>query len=185
MRLLPHHFLIIGKGPARNGLKGNVIMNPSKAVAIHGAFRALATTVGLAGLIAASAPRVLAAPLVFGSNHYLFVPVPQPFTGNNNSWDTAKAAAAASVFNSVNGHLATVTSQAENDFLFSLVAGTFSGFNGAWLGGKSPEGWLTGPETGQSFTYTSWGGSRTQQRGLRLHEYWHRFRRNSSRPMGR
>jgi hypothetical protein len=26
------------------------------------------------------------------------------------------------------------------------------------LGGKAPEGWLDGPEAGQAFSYTNWGG---------------------------
>ena len=56
------------------------------------------------------------------------------------------------------GHLATVTSQAENTFILSLTGSSFSQFTGAWLGGKSPEGWLDGPEVGQLFTYTNWGG---------------------------
>ena len=94
----------------------------------------------------------------FGGNYYEFVPVSDPFTGENNSWFTAKAAAEARIYNGVNGHLATVTSQAENDFLFSLVSGSFSGFQGAWLGGKAPEGWLHGPENGMAFSYTHWGG---------------------------
>jgi hypothetical protein len=111
----------------------------------------------LAVLLFASAT-LEAAPVQFGSHSYEFIQVTNPFTGSNNSWFTASAAASASVFNGANGYLATITSQAENDFLFSLVSGSFTGFNGAWLGGKAPEGWLTGPETGQTFTYTNWGG---------------------------
>ncbi len=100
-----------------------------------------------------------AVPVQFGANHYEFVAVADPFTGSNNSWFTADAAAAASVHLGVSGHLATVTSQAENDFLLSLVpAGAYTGFAGAWLGGKSPEGWLRGPEAGNGFSYTYWAG---------------------------
>jgi hypothetical protein len=98
----------------------------------------------------------------FGSNYYEFIEVAAPFTGTNNTWSTASASASASVFNGVNGHLATITSQAENDFLFGLVDPVdFSGFNGAWLGGKAPVGWLEGPEAGQSFLnsgYVNWAG---------------------------
>jgi len=99
-----------------------------------------------------------ATPMPFGGNLYDFVKVANPYTGANNTWSTAMALAAASSYNGVSGHLATVTSQAENDFLFSLVSGSFSGFKGAWLGGKAPRGWLVGPETGQAFSYTNWGG---------------------------
>lgn len=116
------------------------------------------TLLASAVLLAVAAP-AQAVPLLFGSNYYEFVEVANPFTGNNNAWATASAAAAARVFNSVNGHLATVTSQAENDFLrFSVIPDGFSEFTGAWLGGKQPEGWLVGPETGQVFSYTNWGG---------------------------
>lgn len=44
------------------------------------------------------------------------------------------------------------------DFLFALVSDSFSGFTGAWLAGKAPEGWLVGPEIGQDFSFTNWGG---------------------------
>lgn len=106
-----------------------------------------------------------ATPQNFGSNYYEFVQVAQPFEGSNNAWMTAKAAASASVYNGLSGHLATVASQAENDFLHSLVVGTYTGFNGAWLGGKSPEGWLAGPETGQGFSYGAWSGGEPNNSG--------------------
>jgi hypothetical protein len=91
-----------------------------------------------------------ATPVAFGGNAYEFVSVADPFSGSNNTLATASAAAAASVFNGVNGHLATVTSLAENDFLLSLIATAPTGFNGAWLGGDF-QGWLEGPETGKTF----------------------------------
>ncbi len=113
------------------------------------------------GLHAASIERVEAAPVFFGSNGYEFIEVSDPFTGGNNSWATASAAAASRVFGGANGHLATITSQAENDALFGLVSGLITQpdvFAGAWLGGKEPEGWLVGPEIGDLFSYTNWGG---------------------------
>ena len=115
-------------------------------------------------LYAALALRAYATPMLFGDNHYEFVQVSNPYV--NNIWATASDAAAASVYNSVNGHLATITSQSENDFLFSLVSGSFSGFQGAWLGGKAPNGWLEGPESGQAFSYTNWGGSEPNNNGI-------------------
>jgi hypothetical protein len=119
----------------------------------------------LVALQTALAVTVHATPAQFGSNYYEFIQVADPFTGSNNSWFTANAAASASVYNGFGGHLATITSQAENDFLYGLVAGSFSGFTGAWIGGKSPEGWLTGPESGQSFGYTNWGGVEPNNNG--------------------
>jgi hypothetical protein len=96
--------------------------------------------------------------LQFGNNFYDFVSVVDPFSGENNSWFAAKTAASTRVFNGVNGHLATITSQAENDFLYGLVTGQYTGFKGAWIGAKSPDGWLVGPENGQAFSYMNWGG---------------------------
>src|SRR5262245_10525533 len=64
-----------------------------------------------------------AAPSPFGSNHYEFVQVADPYTGNNNSWSTASAAAVASTYLGVSGHLVTITSQAENSFVFGLAPG--------------------------------------------------------------
>ena len=94
-----------------------------------------------------------------GNNHYYeFIQVANPFTGSNYAWTTDIAAASASVFNGQNGYLATITSQAENDFVLGLVTGIFSQSEAAWLGGKAPEGWLVGPEAGQGFGYTNWGG---------------------------
>ena len=105
-------------------------------------------------------------PVLFGSSYYAYVEVPDPFTGQNNTWATANAAASAMTFNGEVGYLATITSQAENDFLFSMVDGLYTGFTGAWIGGKSPEGWLTGPEAGQPFGYTNWGGVEPNNAGF-------------------
>ena len=89
-------------------------------------------------VVLAATGQVHAAPLsgAFGTNFYEFVEVSDPFAGANNAWATADSAASASVYNGVSGHLATVTSQQENDFLFGLVSSDFSGFAGGWLGGE-------------------------------------------------
>lgn len=116
--------------------------------------------------------QVGAAPILWssgsgGNDHYYeFIQVADPYTGNNNTWQTASAAAAASVHNGQNGYLATVTSQAENDFLFSMVPAGLPQGSGAWLGGKSPEGWLVGPEAGQAFGFTNFGGVEPNNSGL-------------------
>lgn len=118
----------------------------------------LCAWIAICSVVLYAAAPAYAAPIAFGSNHYEFIEVSDPFIGTNNSWFTARDSAAASSFNSVSGHLATITSDAENNFLFSLVSGSFTGFKGAWLGGKSPDGWLVGPEAGQQFTYSNWAG---------------------------
>jgi hypothetical protein len=103
-------------------------------------------------------------PLQFGTSYCAFVVVPAI------SWADANADAAASTFLGVHGHLATVTSAAENDFLANSFP-TFNGLSLAWLGGQvSSSGigtWVVGPDTGLNFSsggaalpgqYASWGG---------------------------
>jgi hypothetical protein len=118
---------------------------------------------------AATIPATYATPMIFGANAYDFVNVNNPFTGSNNTYATASSAAAASVFNGVNGHLATITSQAENDFIVSLITNFFPNFNGAWLGGNF-QGWLEGPETGKTFAqvggFTNWNPLEPNNSGL-------------------
>jgi hypothetical protein len=74
-------------------------------------------------------------------------------------WTDAKTAAEALSYNGVHGHLATITSQAENDFITNnLRESTFGGY---WIGGFQPPG---SPEpagnwqwvTGEPFVYTNW-----------------------------
>jgi hypothetical protein len=94
----------------------------------------------------------IAAPVQFGSSYYEYVP------DEAISWSEASAAASASTFMGANGHLATVTSSAENDFLVDLGP-VFSTAQGAWLGGAvdaSQTGrWAVGPEAGQLFTFSN------------------------------
>lgn len=75
----------------------------------------------------------------------------------NKSWDSAQTVAANSTFNGLTGYLATITSQAENDFVKDKVvaganANVFLGASdadneGVWI-------WETGPEVGTQF----WSG---------------------------
>ncbi len=106
-----------------------------------------------------------ATPSLFDGHYYEFVEVTDPYSGDNNTWATAKDSAASRYYNGWRGHLATVTSQAENDFLYSLISVNYTTFTGSWLGGKYPEGWLVGPESGQPFTYTNWGGTEPNNDG--------------------
>lgn len=118
----------------------------------------LAGAVAALGLLAGWPTELQADPVLHGTHYYEFVEVADPFTGENNAWWTARDGAASRSWLGLQGHLATVTSQAENDFLYSLVAGQYAGFTGAWLGCEAPEGWLVGPEAGQGFSYQAWGG---------------------------
>jgi len=77
-------------------------------------------------------------------NFYEFIAV------ENITWQEAKAAAEARSLNGINGYLATVTSQAENDFIASKLEGF------GWMGASDEEEegtwkWVTGPEAGMEF----------------------------------
>lgn len=111
-----------------------------------------------------------AAPIQFGSNYYDFISV-APSSGYGISWSDAAAQAAASTFGGVSGHLATVTSAAENNFLSSTFALAATRIQGAWLGGQVDSSgvgsWAAGPEAGQVYSYfqvaapgayANWGG---------------------------
>lgn len=86
------------------------------------------------------------------SHCYEVVAIPAGIT-----WPNAKAAAAARTYNGFSGHLVTITSQAETNFLVA------SGLTPAayWIGGSQPLG-QTGAATnwswvtGEPFVYTNW-----------------------------
>lgn len=77
------------------------------------------------------------------------------------NWDVARANAANAGLEGapeLKGHLATITSQEENDFVFGLLTAT------SWLGGSDDavEGewrWVEGPEAGEQFWQGLAGGS--------------------------
>ena len=75
-------------------------------------------------------------------------------------WADARAAAELHVFEGVAGHLATITSAEENDFILNNVLGTPGPFY--WIGGaQNPAGVEPGGGwewvTGESWGYTNWG----------------------------
>jgi hypothetical protein len=75
------------------------------------------------------------------------------------TWTAAKSAAESQSYAGVNGHLVTITSQGENDFIVANLGGC----PGYWLGGFQPSG---SPEpdggwqwvTGEPWSYTNWYG---------------------------
>jgi hypothetical protein len=78
------------------------------------------------------------------------------------TWFEAEAAAVAMTFGGNSGHLATITSQAENDIIVNLIEddGTIPEY---WLGGvqlpdgaEPDQGWQW--VTGEPFLYTNWAG---------------------------
>jgi len=78
------------------------------------------------------------------------------------NWNEAKEKASKMSFRNLTGHLATITSQEENDFVFnSLGKESLAGY---WLGGIQPDGskepdgnwqWITN----EIWSYTNWGTS--------------------------
>lgn len=92
-----------------------------------------------------------------GNGHfYEAIAAPEPIT-----WDVANEAATAA-----GGYLVTITSQAENDFVFNLIDEPIYWYpslnlRGPWIGGFQPEGspepdggwsWITG----EPFIYSNW-----------------------------
>ena len=111
---------------------------------------ALALTAGIA------AP-AFAAPIQWaaGNGHYYDV----VFVTDQVTWGAARDSAAGTIFNGVPGHLATITSQAEQDF----IVGQFGdAIRAKWLGGFQTPGSVEPNEgwswiTGEPFTYSNWG----------------------------
>lgn len=109
---------------------------------------ALALPLTLAAALAAPVGPVRAAPTVWsaaeGGNGHAYA-----FVDASTDWVSARSAALAMSDGGVQGHLATVTSAAENDFLGRLAAD-------GWLDGSDAdqEGvwrWMDGAEAGQTF----------------------------------
>ena len=96
-----------------------------------------------------------ATPIQFGSNYYEYIP------DEAISWSAASTAASAGTFLGAQGHLATVTSAGENNFLLGL-SGTLSTPQGSWLGGavdaSQTARWAVGPEAGQLLSFNNFGG---------------------------
>ncbi len=82
-------------------------------------------------------------------------------TGNETTWSDAKPAAEGMLWLGLPGHLATITSQAENDFIRGVLPSQSFTFPTVWIGGYQPGGsqepsgawsWVTG----EAWGYTNW-----------------------------
>ena len=103
-------------------------------------------------LIGVDATSTNANPTFFSDtgHYYEFVTVSDPIL-----WQDAKVAAENRIFNGIKGHLVTITSQAENDFVSSLATSP-SRIAEGWIGASDAEEegiwkWVTGPEAGTQF----------------------------------
>jgi len=106
---------------------------------------------------------LLQAAPVIGSNGNAY----EYITFDTITWSDAATASSESVYLGISGHLASVSSQAENDFILSLLSGVDSS---VWLGGSDAETesmwkWLNGDQfwqggidgtAGPDTTYTNW-----------------------------
>lgn len=96
-----------------------------------------------------------------GNGHYY------EFVEMTLSWDEAVAEAESRTFMGVFGHLATIRSAGEQDFVFEQFVAPNPGST-PWLGGYQEEGapepdggwrWITG----EPFDFTAWGSAEPQQ----------------------
>ncbi|AKU96101.1 hypothetical protein AKJ09_02765 [Labilithrix luteola] len=109
--------------------------------------------------VASDASKFPADASVFGGNGHAYLVVVDKTKIN---WGDAKARA-----EEAGGHLATITSSAENQFVYQLAAGVQGAFyttNGPWLGGYQPNGsvepkggwtWVTN----EPWSYENWAAS--------------------------
>lgn len=107
------------------------------------------------------------APLRYSANGHIYQLVRTTLT-----WQEARQAAAVRIFASLSGHLATIASPQENEFIRTTFSREVSG-EFAWIGGREPADdgvwrWDAGPESGLQFSlwasptgpfhYANWGG---------------------------
>jgi alpha-tubulin suppressor-like RCC1 family protein len=95
----------------------------------------------------ANALEVSSAVQMPGTDHFY------QFYSNATSWQSARGYAISLTYQGSIGHLANVTSAAENSFISSLG-------NRGWIGARRDSSqtfrWFDGPEAGQTLTFTSW-----------------------------
>lgn len=95
----------------------------------------------------------------------------------NINWTSARSAAAAKSLYGLTGYLATITTQAENDFIINKFRTSSGGMPKGWLGGSdsASEGtwrWVTGPEAGQETSgLRFWKGAGTSGRAYKTTGY--------------
>jgi len=98
-------------------------------------------------------------PVFFQENEHYYEAV---HVNDGITWDEAREIADKKMFEGLSGHLATITSQTENDFVYNSLGGEL--LAGYWLGAYQPNGsnepngnwqWVTG----ENWNYSNWGGT--------------------------
>lgn len=142
----------------------------SRLVIIMFRFILLGTAfLSLAGVPAATQAEVIQFP---GNGHYYTRVDTLGLPDAQDTWQAARDAAKSMSHLGLTGYLATITSQAEQDFLASTFGNAHS-FEGEWIGGSDLEvdgdwRWMDGPEAGelfwrggpagQAFGFEAWAG---------------------------
>ena len=109
--------------------------------------RALVASLALVGA-AQAAP--IASPTLYTDNGHFY-----QFVSGSYSWNSAKTEAESMFWNGQQGYLATITSDAEQSFLYTVstslgwIGATDTQVEGQWR-------WVTGPEAGQLISYSHW-----------------------------
>jgi hypothetical protein len=119
------------------------IMRASRMMAVLGTVIAVALV----------CPTAKSDPAYFTRNGHYYEMVPDAMT-----WTSANTAAKGRVFHGMTGHLATVTTQAESDF---LTANIFNTTRNGWLGGFQPHDFTPASNgwqwvTDEAWSFTNW-----------------------------
>jgi hypothetical protein len=120
---------------------------------------AAAGALAAAALAAPAGAAVVEWTVASGGNGHFY-----EWVGVNVGFNAARTAALAATHNGMNGYLVTVTSAAENAFVYSLAGGRIGWSSGSDAETEGTWKWLDGPEAGTVFwqngvtlTYAQWG----------------------------
>lgn len=126
----------------------------------------------VAGVLISPGGLYSAEPIQWNQNGHFYEPVAVP---GSISWEAAQDAAEAR-----GGYLATISSEAENAFVFTLVSQTqyWQGASGPWLGGyQSPPSQEPGANwqwvTGEPWEFTRWQTGQPNHSGGKLEDRLH------------
>ena len=114
----------------------------------------------LLGALAVAGLNVHAAPVYYPDTDHFYDRV-DALPDAGYSWTAARIAAESMSYLGVQGHLATITSQQENEFIFASLGLPETGLVRYWLGGyQEPDAPEPGGEwqwvTGEQWDYTNW-----------------------------